>query len=104
MTQKKNKILKKKPPFYWPLILMLIILIEIELLITERAWSRAYGNVVYGLRDQVEKVSFKNKLMFNKLFDVYNQFLTNPFYVEANRIYLINSPLTSLSQLNEKKY
>ncbi len=104
MAKKKNNILKKKPPFYWPFILLLIILVELGLLIRERAWSQAYGNVVHTLRDRVEKINYENKLMFNQMFNIYNQILENSFYAEAPRIYLINSQLSSLSKLNEKKY
>jgi hypothetical protein len=105
MTRKKNKkILKRKPPFYWPFILLVIILIEIALLINERAWSQAYGNVVYVLRDQVEKINIENKLMFNRIFYVYNQILNASYFAEVQRIYLVNPQLSSLSKLNEKKY
>jgi hypothetical protein len=105
MTRKKNKkILKRKPPFYWPFILLVVILIEIALLINERAWSQAYGNVVYALRDQVEKINIENKLMFNRIFYVYNQILNASYFAEAQRIYLVNPQLSSLSKLNEKKY
>lgn len=104
MTKRKNKNFNKKPPFYWPLILLLIILIEIGVLIYERTWSQAYGSDVFVLGSQVEKINFENKLMFKQLFNIYNQVLHNSFYAQAERIYLVNPQLISGVQLNEKKY
>ncbi len=103
MSKNKNKTLKSKPPFYWPLILMMIILLEIGMLMHERSWSRAIGNVVLELRDQLEKTKNENQLISYYIFKIYNSFLEFKNLTEAERTYLVNVRVLSLNN-NVKKY
>jgi len=71
MTKRNRKKLNGKPPFYWPLILMVVIVVEGAFLIKERAWSQTYGVNVLKLRDQAEKITFENKLISLKIYSMY---------------------------------
>lgn len=69
---KKNKKNNCKPPFYWPLILALVIAVEIVVLTKEKTWSQSYGMAAMYLRGQVEKITLQNNLINNYLYNFYS--------------------------------
>lgn len=110
MRRNKNiKKFNKKPPFYWPLILMLLIIIEVVVLTKERTWSQIYGVNMMKLRDQVEKISNENELIISSIYKIYSSV---PLDIENNSSTLLAFPerkiLTNknetaiLGALNEK--
>ncbi|GIW66092.1 MAG: hypothetical protein KatS3mg094_611 [Candidatus Parcubacteria bacterium] len=88
---KFKKYKKRNPFFHWPLILLLFVVIEVMLLIQERAWSQNYVEIIDNLRDQAEILSLENQKMFNNLFNFYNLVLSMdnnesyPYLVKAKR-------------------
>ncbi len=93
-----KKRLKKKPPFYWPLInvvALLMILLELGILIQERAWSQNYSAFALELRDQVEKINYENQLIFAYLKDYYNFLNNNELGMEnPQRVYLFQESVS----------
>lgn len=110
MGKKKNRKFNQKPPFYWPLILLLIVFVELAVLIKERTWSQKYAVTVLKLRDQVEKIDNENKLMTSSLYDLYSIALknfennsTSILATPERKIILKNKETTILGAINEKR-
>ncbi|MCS7184173.1 MAG: hypothetical protein NZ866_02395 [Patescibacteria group bacterium] len=104
MTNKRinnfKKFKKRNPPFHWSLILMIIIVVEFMLLIKERAWSQNYTELIAQMRDQVENVAKENRMIFQRVYYLYNQILSldeeNNYFVKAKRDFSILTKQVSL--------
>lgn len=70
--KKKKKKINGKPPFYWPLILGLVIFVEFVVLYKEKTWSQTYGVSTLHLRDQVEKITSYNSAINLYLANLYS--------------------------------
>ena len=107
-NKKNNKRLTKKPPFYWPLILMMFVMLEIVVLTQERTWSQTYGVNMMRLRDQVEKIDNENELIASiiyKLYSIVPLDITNntsSLLAFPERKILTNNKSEILGAINEK--
>lgn len=101
---KKIKKINGKPPFYWPLILGLVIIFEFAVLLHEKTWSQTYGVTTLNLRDQVEKITTYNNIINSYISNLY---ASVGFEVQPLReIVVSEKPMLTLDIRNEtaKRY
>lgn len=96
--KKRFRKINGKPPFYWPLILAIVIVVEIGVLIKEKAWSQTYGVYVMSLRDQVEQIISQNNSINNYLYNLYS--IAN-YELQPQRENLISESSALLGSRNE---
>lgn len=102
--KKKFKKINGKPPFYWPLILALLIAVEIAVLTKEKTWSQTYGVQVMYLRDQVEKITLQNNLINNHLYKLYSLVSYDPQPQRENITPESSAPLVSSKNEFPQRY
>jgi hypothetical protein len=65
---------KRQPPFYWPLILATMIMLEVGLLLNEKIWSHGYLSAKFERTwGQVEKTKQENEKIYSELSRWYRQ-------------------------------